>query len=363
MGNATARGHSEEYFHRHGIKHRHRRLDRVASLYLAAIAGTDPCLRLVNHFLAVFGVSWWWSEKAEQPGRLRGCMAAWSAKDIARIKARIPEDFRPSHDADGLLSNAFFSAELERHNLGMGFAQNGGDAASPNFILSGAQQNAMDAQLSGKEREKREADRRHVVTLIIGQIEERNRQIAENLARMEELDAQETALRAHIERLQRGEDIELDAQGRLKDKDAEAAIREYEERYGVKVDRTDVAQLAIILQGIEDEQMCIRRATDDLIAENEHDRQLAIEMGADPASIPATVRTLEQTADGQRSVDKATAEMTDVSQKRQVAEMITADKESRDFAIDGAVKNDTFFDAGAEIETPSDKQVKLPTPT
>ncbi len=295
---------------------------------------------------------------------------AFDAKDIARIKARIPEHFQPPHEADGTLSNAFFSVdplheaaalharELERHNLGMAALDNPNLAGS-NVILSGSHTSAKAQRITREERKKREADQREVIEQIIAQIEARNREIAENLARLEELDAQEAALNDQIARLQRGEQLERDADGHLKNKDAEKAIREYEERYGVKVDRTDAAQLAIILRGVRDEQQKVRRDNETLIEANERDRQLAIRMGADPASISATVTKLEQSAEGQRSVDKATAEMGDDTNRRQVAETITSDHKSRDFAVDGLNKNG-FFDNVAEFDAPlSDKPKPL----
>lgn len=303
-------------------------------------------------------------------------MAAWSAKEIARIKARIPEHFQPPHEADGRLSNAFFSVdplresdalharELERHNLGMAALDNP-DLAGSNVILSGSHASAKTQRITREERKKREADQREVIEQIIAQIEARNREIAENLARLEELDAQEAALNDQIARLQRGEELERDADGHLKDKNAEDAIREYEERYGVKVDRTDAAQLAIILRGVRDEQQKVRRDNETLIEANERDRQLAIRMGADPASIPATVTKLEQSAEGQRSIDKATAEMADDIERLKIADMIADNLADDDLTGQSVTATDEVLSEDAsDIATSSDvAKLKLPTPS
>ncbi|MDE8653848.1 hypothetical protein [Novosphingobium album (ex Liu et al. 2023)] len=302
---------------------------------------------------------------------------AWDAKDIAALKARIPEDHRPPQEAAGLLGERFSSVDsrsestalqgsaLERFNLGMAFAQSANlDAASPSFLLSGSAAAARDAHVQAIAHREAEKDRSHIIQQIIEQIEARNRELADNLKRLAELDDQEAALEKHLARLREGEAPELDAQGSLRDKKAEAAIREYEQRYGVTVDRADAAQIAVILQGIRDEQLCIRRKNSDLIAENEADRQLAVYMGADPKSIPATVTVLEQSAEGQRSVDKATAEMTNDADRMLVADTITAkDSHSRAYAR-RAVRGDDAVFTGKEIAAsdPSDiAKLKLPT--
>src|SRR5690606_40264411 len=50
----------------------------------------------------------------------------------------------------------------------------------------------------------------------------------------------------------------------LKDAKAEKAIREYEKRHGVKVDRTDADALAVVIKDIEDEEGDLKRGRREL---------------------------------------------------------------------------------------------------
>ncbi len=178
--------------------------------------------------------------------------------------------------------------------------------------------------MARQERERREAERRYVIASLIEQIEARNRQIAENLERLEVLAKQESALQRQIDRLRRGEEPTRNPDGSLRDEDAEAAVREYEDRYGVTLDRTDADQVALVLQGVRDEQLRIRRENEDLAADNARDREMALNMGANPDSIPATVQALESTNAGRRSLDNATAHLTDEVQRETVVESLFA---------------------------------------
>jgi hypothetical protein len=267
---------------------------------------------------------------------------AIDANDIERLKAAVPDDHQPPPQAAGSLSSVFVSSvdslrestplqgsegnrhaadELERHNLGMAFLGGGNDdAANPGFLLNGAQATMRHARTEKVEQRRRDDDRRHVIALVLSQIEARNRQIAENLQRLEELDRQETALNRHLARLRSGGGHELDEHGKLRDEEAERAVREYEDRYGVSVDRNDADQIALILQSIRDQQIQLRRDSEQMAAENESDRQLALDMGTDPKSIPETVRKLQTTEAGKRSLAAATFALASADLKQRVVD-------------------------------------------
>ncbi|MCP1469485.1 vacuolar-type H+-ATPase subunit I/STV1 [Sphingobium sp. OAS761] len=230
----------------------------------------------------------------------------------------------------------------------MAFVNGGdGDTTNPGFLLNGSAAAIHQAHVESVKRREDDKERQHVIQQIIDQIEARNRQIAENLERIDALSKQETALDRHLADLREGRKAELDENGALRDKAAEQAVREYEKRYGVKVDRNDPDQIAIILQGIRDEKLRIIRENEDLAADNERDRKLAIDMGAKPESIPATVRTLETTAEGQRSVNSATAKLERVEDRTAVADTILSedDRELGHAAVAGV---DEGFDEVAE---------------
>lgn len=293
----------------------------------------------------------------QKTGPSRGCMARDAELD--RLKSAIPELYQPAQGAGGRLTNDFSSvdslrestplqgSELERFNLGMGFladAATDPDASNPNFLLTGSMAVARDAQIAQTEQHKRESERRFVIAQLREQIEARNRQIEENLKRYAALERQDSALSQHLDRLRRGEKADLDTNGKLRDAEAEAAIREYEDRYGVTVDRNDADQIAVILQGIRDEKLRIMRENEDLAADNERDRKLAIDMGAKPESIPATVTTLEASQAGQRSLDNTTTKLGDEKQRQTVVDTIF-EASSVDHAL---AREHVAMDAGFE---------------
>ncbi|SFF97178.1 hypothetical protein SAMN05518801_104257 [Novosphingobium sp. CF614] len=302
---------------------------------------------------------------------------AYDDADIGRPKAAIPKNFQPPPESRGRLTNDFLSVDSlrestplqgsetavamvdyraaddsrERHNLGMNFladAADNPDAANPGFLLPGALANAHAARVAQSEQRQRDDDRR----FIISQIEARNRQIAENLKRLEILDKQETALQDHLARLRRGEKAELDEDGKLENKDAEAAVREYEERYGVTVNRNDAAQIAVILQGVRDQKILIRRDNERLAAENEQDRQSAIRMGADPASIPATVKALETTDAGRRSLNNATAKIESAEVRIAAVEARAFDETTKARAVSAATIQNPDDGFAASVAVP-----------
>ena len=291
--------------------------------------------------------------------------------DIDRLKAEIPDRYQPPRDAGGMLTNQFSSvdslrestplqgsgpSERDLHNLGLRFVAASADnpnQTSPGFLLSGALASALQIQIAKTERGKHDDEQRFVLAQLISQIEARNRQIEENIKRLAILDRQETALQEQLARLRSGEKAELDENGRLRNKDAEAAIHEYEQRYGVTVDRNDGAQIATILRGVQDEKLYLQRDNERLERENEQDRQLAIRMGADPASIPATVRTAQETDAGRRSVNAATASLDSYELKRRVVDAKPFDANDRALALEEIANQATDFEETAQVIVPA----------
>jgi hypothetical protein len=128
----------------------------------------------------------------------------------------------------------------------------------------------------------------------------------------------------------------------------------------VRVDRGNTDQIAIILQNVRDEQVRLRRSNEDLAADNERDRQLARDMGADPRSIPATVRSLERTEDGRRSLNAATAALERDDLKQSVIAAKGYDAADTAFAMDNRVSDDSGFDDVVQVEVPSPQSSGTP---
>ena len=293
--------------------------------------------------------------------------------DIERIKAAVPDKHQPPPHAGGRLSNDFFSvdslrestalqgSEFERHQRGMAFVNGGdGETANPGFLLNGSAAAIHQAHVESVKRREDDKERQHVLQQIIDQIEARNRQIAENLKLIDALSKQESALDRHLANLREGKKAELHENGALRDKAAEQAVRDYEKRYGVKVDRNDPDQIAIILQGIRDEKLRIIRENDDLAADNERDRKLAIDMGAKPESIPATVRTLNQSEAGKQSLDQAAALTDSDAVKRQIVDARFDDPANHALAAEAIDNADSGFDDAVQVDLSS--KPKPPSP-
>ena len=157
-----------------------------------------------------------------------------------------------------------FATKIFVHNLEVA-ALMGGDAENDGKTLAGGVASRL-GFVEKKIAKKREREQRReferilryfvekalhrlneIIRYHFEQMERLLEQIAGDRERLEELDRQEQALKAVIAKYQQTGEIDLDKDGRLDNKHAEAAVREYEERTGKKVDRSDPAIYALLL--------------------------------------------------------------------------------------------------------------------
>jgi hypothetical protein len=86
--------------------------------------------------------------------------------------------------------------------------------------------------------------------------------------RLDEIDRMQQGIDRQLEAIKNGEAVELDANGRLKDKDAEKALQEYEKKYGLNVDRSDSGAvfhaLSLYSQELNEENRLLTEERDDI---------------------------------------------------------------------------------------------------
>lgn len=104
---------------------------------------------------------------------------------------------------------------------------------------------AEDADAAEKRRKEKE-EQRLSDFLLLQRIRELDRQIAWYEGQIEKLTIQKEALDRYIEGLRRGEKPKLNEDGTLQDRQLEDLVRAYEKRYGTKIDRSDIGQLATV---------------------------------------------------------------------------------------------------------------------
>lgn len=217
-------------------------------------------------------------------------------------------------------------------NIGMKDMADGQDDRNLNTgriarIVSGGSENA--AARREKERRRRGGDISTQLLLqqqLENQIAANNEQITRNNERLEVLDRYQSGLERHLEKLKNGEAIERNEDGSLKDADAETAIREHEEKYGVTVDRTDADKVQNILSGYQQEDQAIRRDNERLEAKNSEYTALGRELDRNPndPGVRARIERELQSDSGTRGVAKASAEATTTQAKEVVHSQTTS---------------------------------------
>lgn len=94
-----------------------------------------------------------------------------------------------------------------------------------------------------------------------------NNRLLEIDERLNEIETMQEGINRQLEAIKNGEGVELDQDGNLKNKDAEKALREYEEKYG-SVDRTDseAVQRALVryYQELNEENRQLTKERDDV---------------------------------------------------------------------------------------------------
>ncbi len=304
-----------------------------------------------------------------------GCVPmAITQADIVAIKDRIPPQFKP---AEYHTSSAEFTENaadtgaarpiatvnlsldapddpvstphrIEREQIkqdifiGMKDMADGQDVVALNTgrqarVVSGGSENAKEAKL----RRNRASGGDLLTHLLLQQqldaaIAANNEQIARNNQRLAVLDRYQTGLERHLDKLDSGEEIELNEDGSLKNADAEAAIREYEDKYGVKVDRTDLDSVRHVLRGVQAETDFIRRDNERLEQENREYAALGRELDRNPDD-PALHDRIEQklqTESGTREVAKAATEAATIEGKQVVHDKTVESAQDADLKSD-----------------------------
>jgi len=120
-----------------------------------------------------------------------------------------------------------------------------------------------------KDKEKRQKDDQssdsdtnlHFAELIA----DLERQVRANNERIELLNQYHHALSDHLQKLLNGEEIEVNSDGSLRDEMAEAAIREYEEKYGQVIDRYDPGEVKGAIDSFDAENQYLRKENSDIV--------------------------------------------------------------------------------------------------
>jgi len=137
---------------------------------------------------------------------------------------------------------------------------------------------AAKAQDRVREKEKEAAKERANTVLLLALLEDIDRQIAankekihENEQSIEALNKGINALQNAINSLERGEDLLLNANGSFVNADLEQAVKEFEDKYGIVIDREnpDSALLQSILKAAEQEKARLEGENLSLERENE----------------------------------------------------------------------------------------------
>jgi len=200
---------------------------------------------------------------------------------------------------------------------------------------------------SPEEKRRRDEYARTLREAIQRQIEANNEQIEANNIRLAELTGEASALERLLTALRRGEEADIDAQGRLRDAEAEVAIRTYERKYGVTIDRADAGQIDLVLKDVLDEMDWIRRDNERLERDNELLASEGARMDADPSHIPEFVAgTLE--ASGVSEVTTATFAMKSADTRLRVLTELQLDEATRATAERAITDADSFFQSSIE---------------
>lgn len=182
----------------------------------------------------------------------------------------IPPEFQPGEDMQGLLSSAFGEksgdvARLEQQKVfdaGVRGLMGGEEDSQVGQRLEGSHQGVQGGGFSSGQEEGKEAERTHrymrLLLLLDQKIADLDWQIEQAQIRYNELDGQENALEAYLDRLQRGEDIELDEDGYPLDEEVKAAIKAYEEEHNVEVDPANPEDVARVLKDVGEEKEVAR---------------------------------------------------------------------------------------------------------
>ena len=199
---------------------------------------------------------------------------------------------------------------------------------------AGAAQAASSGSKAAEEEKARKKGMDNVVLLaMLDQIADLNNQIAANNERIEELERQEAGLEQTIEDMENGKPVVDEETGELKNKDAEAAVKEYEQKHGVKVDRTNPDVLKEILGGVRAEKQVLEKSNDDLAVEVEQREFLA--------NNPEELARRGNATQEERDINNGA--VSDLESDEEQVEMVQArdfDEVTEQIAVDASVDNE-----------------------
>lgn len=153
---------------------------------------------------------------------------------------------------------------------------------------------ALTAQRRAKERQSRNTkqDRDDEQSLQHQLLIDVAATLARSQKRLLQLQQYEDALSRHLDRLLAGEFIELDADGRLADADAEEAAQHHETATGTRIDRLNPIHIKQALEDFTEAQAAINAENERLLSS--YGSELAAH-GLLPLSLPATADSPDST--------------------------------------------------------------------
>lgn len=202
-------------------------------------------------------------------------------------------------------------------------------------LLSALQQSQRD-KAEGEEQEKQKARDAWLRQQLL--------QLADIDHRLGELSHQKTALGNVLADIRSGKGPDLDADGTLKDKKAEAAIREYERKHRTKIDRGNDAQVSKVFQDIGDQEQQLTKQRGDV----ERGIKARLE-GAAPGAQTRAVISEARAATDENDFNSGVAAVASVETRSEVVKARAFDTRTEQVAID-LIQNggaDAFGDEGA----------------
>jgi len=181
-------------------------------------------------------------------------------------------------------------------------------------------------------------DQRKDSTALLLLINEIQDQLTELTAEYQRYDEAGNALDDFIAALESGEAPELNEDGSLKNEKAEALIREYEEKFGVAVDRTDPEALKAVAEYIKEKKNELAQEVDEQNAVKEKATEMLTPHMREASGVVALLEndTLDPVV-----VDKALQEI-DPEEIAAASELLIAEANDSERAVEEALAADGF---------------------
>ncbi|KPM17708.1 hypothetical protein [Citromicrobium sp. WPS32] len=169
------------------------------------------------------------------------------------------------------------------------------------------------AELVRKSLEQQEKERKERIQrdqLLLLQLQRIDRQIAWHQGEIEKLQSDKGAIQSYLQKLESGEKPDLNPDGSLKDAALEEKIKSYEEKYGIKVDRSDPDAIRDLIRRMDGDIAGHQRKVGDLKSDQQKLEALR-DMPPEQAAIEFERLRL---SDGRRAADTALSQANDAQQ-------------------------------------------------